>query len=77
MKDFVLIASILALAALATVLQLLKPELLKPYGLIVSGLALFWIRHKYFRIEGMSGSPLGKLSSIFRSRPRRKVTKVM
>jgi hypothetical protein len=77
MSNNSLIVIVALLATLAIILQLLKPDLLKPYGLIVCGLGLFWIRHKYFRIEGISGSPLGKLSSIFRSRSRRKVTKVM
>ena len=75
MVNYIIVIAV-ALVSIAGLIQILKPELMKPFGLILSGLFLFWIRHKYFRIEGVSATPLGKLSSLLSSRKRRKYTKV-
>ena len=55
-------------AAAVLVVALLFPHLRKSIALIGAGLALAWIRHRFFRIDGITGVPFGRTSRLFRGR---------
>jgi hypothetical protein len=64
----------LILVLIASVVALLYPHLRTPLGLISAGIALFFIRWRFFRLEGVSGVPFGKSRALF-GRSRRDHTK--
>lgn len=63
-----------AAAVAAVLVALLFPHLRKSVGLIGAGVALLWVRHRWFRIDGIDGVPFGRTARLFRGRraPRAK-----
>ena len=51
-----------ALAALGAVAAALRPQLARPIGAVALGLTLFWVRWRYFRVEGVAGVPFSHAS---------------
>ena len=50
------------LAALGAAAALRWPRFARPLGAIALGLALFWLRWRFLRIEGVAGMPLSRTS---------------
>ena len=52
----------IAVAVLGAAVALLWPRLARPLGAIALGLALFWVRWRWFRVEGVAGVPFSRAS---------------
>ena len=50
------------LALLAALVAFLRPHLARPLGAVALGLALFWVRWRFFRVEGVAGVPFSRAS---------------
>ena len=58
---------------LALGLAYARPALAKPFAAIAAGLALFWVRWRFLRIEGVAGVPFSRASRSMLGPARPKV----
>jgi hypothetical protein len=70
-RQQVLFAFVALLVIAAIAVAALRPALRQPLGLISAGLALAWIRHRYFRVPGVHAVPFSRATRLFAGRPRK------